>query len=71
MALFLRRLAFKVFGVFIGALLAVVAASTPFNLLTFHWTSALVIAGSAAVLALLEGLAGRFTGDPEQPRVTQ
>lgn len=69
MTLFLRRLAFKVTGVFLGALLAVMAAATPFNLITFHWTAALGIAGSAAVLALVEGLAGRFTGDPEEPRV--
>lgn len=71
MTLFLKRLAFKVLGVFTGALLAVMAAATPFNLVTFHWSAALVIAGSAAVLALVEGLAGRFTGDPEQPRITQ
>ena len=68
MALFLKRLAYKVIGVFLGALLAVMAAATPFNLLTFGWGTALAIAGSAAVLALVEGLAGRFTGDPEQPR---
>lgn len=69
MTTFLKRLAFKVLGVFLGALLAVAGASQPFDVLTFHWTAALTIAGSAAVLALLEGLAGRFTGDPDQPRV--
>lgn len=71
MSLFLRRLAFKVVGVFMAALLAVMAASVPFNLLTFAWGTALTVAASAAVLALVEGLAGRFTGDPEQPRVMQ
>jgi phage I-like protein len=69
MSVYLKRLAAKVFGVFLAALLAVVAAAQPFNALTFNWTAALTVAGSAAVLALLEGLAGRFTGDPEQPRV--
>lgn len=62
-----KRLASKVTGVFLGALLAVMAAATPFNLLTFDWKVALGIAGSAAVLALVEGLAGRFRGDPDQP----
>lgn len=69
--IFAKRLATKVLGVFFGALLAVMAASTPFNLLTFEWSTALTVAGSAAVLALVEGLAGRFRGDPEQPTVTR
>ncbi len=71
MALFLRRLAFKVGGVFISVLLAMAAAQQPFNVLTFHWATSLTVAGSAAFLALLEGLAGRFTGDADQPRITQ
>lgn len=69
--IFIKRLATKVLGVFFGALLAVVAAAQPFNVLTFDWGTALTIAGSAAVLALVEGLAGRFRGDPEQPTVTR
>lgn len=69
MALYLRRLAFKVIGVFLAALLAMAAAAQPFSVLSFDWGTALTVAGSAAVLALLEGLAGRFTGDTEQPRV--
>lgn len=69
MSVYLKRLAIKVFGVFVAALLAVVAAAQPFNALTFDWRTALTIAGSAAVLALLEGLAGRFTGDPDSPTV--
>lgn len=69
MTLFLKRLAIKVFGVFLAALLAVVAAAEPFDVLTFAWGPALAVAASAAVLALLEGLAGRFTGDPDQPAV--
>jgi len=66
---FAKRLAAKVFGVFLAALLAVVAAARPFNALEFDWGTALTIAGSAAVLALLEGLAGKFTGDTSQPSI--
>lgn len=67
--LFAKRLAFKVTGVFLATLLALAAASQPFDVLTFHWTVALTVSGSAAFLALLEGLAGKFTGDPDEPRV--
>lgn len=67
--LFLRRLAFKVAGVFLAALFALAMADQPFNVLTFAWGTALTVSGSAAFLALLEGLVGRFTGDPEEPRV--
>lgn len=67
--LFAKRLAFKVAGVFLATLLALAAASQPFDVLTFHWTVALTVSGSAAFLALLEGLAGKFTGDPDEPRV--
>jgi hypothetical protein len=66
---FARRLAIKVVGVFLTALLAMMVADQPFNVLTFQWTAALAVAGSAAVLALVEGLAGRFTGDPDQPGI--
>lgn len=66
---FAKRLAAKVFGVFLTALLAVVAAAEPFDALTFDWGTALTVAGSAAVLALLEGLAGAFTGDKSQPSI--
>jgi hypothetical protein len=62
-----KRLAWKVSGVFLAALLAMVAAAQPFNALAFDWPAALTVAGSAAVLALLEGLAGRFTGDRSEP----
>lgn len=71
MGTYARQLAFKVVGVFLGALLAVVAAAQPFNALTFDWSTALTISGSAAVLALLEGLAGRFTGDRDQASITR
>lgn len=71
MSLYLKRLAFKVLGVFLGGLLAMAAAAQPFNVLTFDWTSALTVAGSLAVLALLDGVAGAFTGDKEDPSITR
>lgn len=67
MPTFLKRLAYKVVGVFVVTLAAMAVAAQPFNVLTFDWGTALTVSGSAAVLALLEGLAGRFTGDPDQP----
>lgn len=71
MQTYLLRLGTKVFGVFLAALLGMVAAERPFDVLAFDWTTGLTVAGSAAVLALLEGLAGRFAGDPDQPRIMQ
>lgn len=71
MGLYLRRLALKTGGVFLAGVAAMAAAAQPFNVLTFDWTSTLTVAGSAAVLALLDGLAGRFTGDADQPSVTR
>lgn len=71
MSLYLRALTLKVFGVFVATLTALAAASQPFDVLTFNWTVALTVSGSAAVLALLEGLAGRFTGDRDAPTVTR
>lgn len=68
---FARRLAFKVFGTFLVVLAASATAATPFDVMTFHWTATLTVAGSAAVLMLLEGLAGKFTGDPTEPTVTR
>lgn len=67
MNLYLKRLAVKVVGVFAGALAATAAAAQPFNVLTFDWPAALTIAGSLATLALLDGVAGRFTGDKDDP----
>ena len=71
MQTYLLRLGTKVLGVFLATLLGVAVASRPFDVLTFNWVAALTVSGSAAVLALLEGRVGRFTGDPDQPRVTQ
>lgn len=67
--LFARRLAFKVTGVFLATLFALAMADQPFDVLTFAWDTALTVSGSAAFLALLEGLTGRFTGDAEEPRI--
>lgn len=69
MTLFLKRLAVKVVGVFVATLAAMAAAAQPFNVLEFDWITALTVSGSVAVLALLEGLAARFTGDPDRPNV--
>lgn len=69
MKLYLRRLAAKVTGAFLGTLTALAVASQPFNVLTFNWVPALTVSGSVAALALLEGLAGRFTGDRNEPRI--
>lgn len=68
---YLKRLVIKVLGVGLAALLGVVAAAQPFNALTFNWGAALTIAGSAAVVALLDGLAGAFSGDKEEPTITR
>lgn len=68
---YLKRLAVKVAGVGSASLLAMAAAAHPFNVLTFDWSTSLTVAGSAAVLALLEGLAGAFSGDKEEPTVTR
>lgn len=68
---FARRLGLKTLGVFLAGMVAMAAAATPFDVMTFHWTAALTVSGSAAVLAFLEGLAGKFTGDPAEPTVTR
>lgn len=66
---FLKRLALKVIGVFVTTLAALAAAAQPFDVLSFDWKVSLTVSASAAVLALLEGLAGAFTGDTEQPGI--
>lgn len=71
MSLYLKRLTFKVLGVFLAGVAAMAAAAQPFNVLTFDWTATLTVAGSAAVLALLDGVAGAFTGDKEDPSITR
>lgn len=71
MTVFLKRLALKVLGSFAVTLAALTAAARPFDVMTFAWGPSLVVAASAAVLVALEGLAGRFTGDPERPRVSE
>lgn len=71
MTVFARRLAAKTFGVFVATLTAVAVADDAFNVLTFDWTTGLTVSGSAAVLALLEGLAARFTGDADRPNLSK
>lgn len=71
MTAFAKRLALKVAGVFTAAELGMMLAAQPFDVLTFGWRASLTVAGSAAVLALVEGLAGRFRGDSEEPTVTR
>lgn len=71
MIVFVKRLAVKVVGVFVVSMFAVMAASRPFSVLEFDWMVAFTVSASAAVLALVEGLAGRFTGDPERPRLSE
>lgn len=66
-----RRLAIKTLGVGVATLSALALAAKPFDILTFDWTTNLTVAGSAAVLALLEGFAGAFTGDREEPTITR
>lgn len=50
--------------VFATTLAGVAVAAQPFNVLTFHWDTALTTAGSAAVLAVLVGLGAGRSGDP-------
>lgn len=61
---YIQNLAALVFGTFVGSLAALALAAQPFNVLTFDWGVAMTVSGSAAVLALLKGLAARFVGDP-------
>lgn len=71
MRTYLIRLAMLTLGAFLGALAGMVLAAEPFNVLTFDWKTALTVSGSAAVLALVKGLAARFVGDPERPNLSQ
>jgi len=65
-----KRLVFKVVGVFLGALALAMSAGA-FDILTFDWGKALTASASLAVLALVDGLAGRFTGDKDAPTITR
>lgn len=71
MGTYARRLALKTLGVGLASFTALAVAAKPFDIMTFDWTTNLAVAGSAGVLALLEGLAGAFTGDREEPTVTR
>ena len=67
---YLKRLVFKVVGVFLGALALAMSAGA-FDILTFDWGKALTASASLAVVALVDGLAGRFTGDKDAPTITR
>lgn len=68
---YLKRLVTKVLGVGTATLAATALAAHPFNVLTFDWGTNLTLAGSAAALALLEGVAGAFTGDKDEATLTR
>jgi hypothetical protein len=70
MKTYLYDLAYTVFGAFVLTLAALAAAAEPFDVLTFDWGTALTVAGSAATLTLLHGVAARFQGDPTRARFT-
>jgi hypothetical protein len=67
---YLFDLAYTVGGAFVLTLAALAAAAEPFDVLTFDWGTSLTVAGSAAVLTLLHGLAARFQGDKDRARFT-
>lgn len=71
MQTYLIRLATMTAGVFVATLAGLVSASEVFNLLTFDWPTALTTSGSAALAALIKGVAARFVGDPERPNLSR
>lgn len=71
MTVFAKRLGAKVAGVFVATLTAVAVADDAFNVLAFDWKTGLTVSGSAAVLALLEGLTARFSGDKDRPNLSR
>jgi hypothetical protein len=68
---YFKSLAEQVLKVFLTTLAALAAADRPFDVLTFAWDDALTVSGSAAVLALLVGLAAKGTGDPDSANLTR
>lgn len=62
---YLADLAQRTGTVFVVTLAGLAVAAEPFDMLTFNWPSALGTSGSAAVLALLVGLAARLSGDKD------
>lgn len=68
---YLKSLAEQVLKVFLTTLAALAVAGQPFDVLTFAWGDALTVSGSAAVLALLVGLAAKGTGDPDSANLTR
>ncbi len=68
---YLKDLAERVLGVFATTLAGTAVAAEPFNVITFEWGAALTTSGSAAVLALLIGVASRAKGDPNSAGITR
>lgn len=71
MSSYLRDLLERVLLVFATTLAGLAAGAEPFNVLTFDWGSALTVSGSAAVLALLVGVASKGVGDPNKAGLTK
>lgn len=71
MTTYLKDLIQRVVTVFLTTLGGMMAAATPFDVLTFGWVRALTVASSAAVLALVLGLVAKLTGSPESAGLGQ
>lgn len=71
MTTYFKDLAQRVLTVFLTTLGGMMAAATPFDVLTFGWVRALTVAASAAVLALVLGLVAKLTGSPESAGIGQ
>jgi hypothetical protein len=71
MSEYVKDLAQRVLTVFLTTLGGMMAAATPFDVLTFGWVRAFTVAGSAAVLALVLGLVAKLTGTPDSAGLGQ
>jgi peptidoglycan/LPS O-acetylase OafA/YrhL len=71
MSAYVKDLAQRVLTVFLTALGGMMAAATPFDVVTFGWVRALTVAASAAVLALVLGLVAKLTGTPDSAGIGQ
>lgn len=68
---YFKDLAQRVMTVFLTSLGGMMAAATPFDVVTFGWVRALTVSASAAVLALVLGLVAKLTGSPESAGLGQ
>lgn len=71
MSAYLKDLTQRVLTAFLVSLGGMMAAAQPFDVMTFGWGRALTVAASAAVLALVLGLAAKLTGTPDSAGVGQ